>query len=46
MSWNIAFNKLNELILLDAILALIELQLLLMFLAQQLLIELPVAQGE
>ena len=35
MSWNIAFNKLKALILLDAILALLELQLLLMFLAQQ-----------
>ena len=44
MSWNIASNKLKELILLDAILALLELQLLLMFLAQQLLIKLPVAQ--
>ena len=46
MSWNIAFNKLKRLILLDAILALLELQLLLMFLAQQLLIKLPVAQVE
>ena len=43
MSWNIAFNKLKELILLDVIIALLELQLLLMFLAQQLLIKLPVA---
>ena len=46
MSWNIEFNKLKELILLDAILALLELQLLLMFLAQQLLIELRAAQVE
>ena len=36
MSWNIAYNKLTEFVVLDAVLVLSELQLLLIFLSQQL----------